>query len=256
MSQMGEGDPDHLEEMERDLSPLSPEGDAISRQIDRLEPCHEHYVENVKAILTMIGYVAPGGILSCGQACASRKKQVESYGRALAIWRDSDALPDYADAPTCEIFELLGDRTDQKSPLVGHVIAKLDDNAYKVYDDEDEDFDTIESRIQHLAVCNYDWRANLRIVLLEIAAGERLFDWHVVGGFNAHGDCPDRVDTLKDVMESAASWSEDDAGAAGRWGEILGEPTDEKRRLLGLLCRRVAEQHEKHDSGGTLAHIH
>jgi len=252
---MGEGDPDHSEKMESDPPSLSPEGEAISRQIGRLEPCHEHYVENVKAILTMIGYLAPGGILSCGQASAARRKEVESYRRALATWRNSDALPDYADAPTCEIFELLGDRTDQKSPLVEHLIAKLDDNAYKIYDDQDEDLDTMESRIQHLAVCNYNWKANLRIVLLEIAAGERLFDWHVAGGYNAHGDCPDRVETLKDVIASAVAWAQQDTDTAGRWGEILGEATGEKRRLVALLCRRVTEHHQKHDTGGALAHI-
>lgn len=252
---MGAGEMDRLADVERDLSPLSPVSEAIRKQIGRLEPCHEHYVENVKAILTMIGYMAPGGILSCGQACAARVKEVRSYGEALETWGDCDALPDDADAPTREIFELLGDRTEEKGALVGHLVAKLSDNAYRVYDDADEDFDRIESRIQHLNICNYDWKANLRIVLLEIAAGERLFDWHVVGGYNAHGDCPDRVESLKDVIASAAAWTGDDADGAGGWGEILGETSGEKRWLVALLCRCVADHHEKHDGEGMLARM-
>lgn len=252
---MGGRDVDRLAQIERDLSPLSPESEAIRKQIGRLEPCHEHYVENVKAVLTMTGYMSPGGILNCGQACTSRCEEVESHRRALEIWRDSDALPDYAAAPACEIFELLGDRTDQKMPLIQHLIAKLDDNAYKVYDDQDEDFDTIESRIQHLSICNYNWKANLRIVLLEIAEGERLFGWHAVGGYNAHGDCPDRVDELKDLLASAAAWTHGNSDDAGRWGEILGEVTGEKRWLVALLCSRVAEHDDRHDAEGTLAHV-
>ena len=131
---------------------------------------------------------------------------------------------------------------------MGHLIGKLKDNGYRVYADEDEDFELIESRIQHLEVCNYNWRENLRIVLREIAAGKRLFDWHVPDGYNACGDCPNRVLELRDFIIPAAAWVEGNVEEAGNWGEILGKPIPEKRWLVASLCKHVSMQHKRFES--------
>ena len=158
-----------------------------------------------------------------------------------------------ADEQTREVFELLGERTEEKVRLVEHAIGKLGDNEYRVYADEDEDFELTESRIQHLEICNYNWRGNLRIVLREIAADKRLFEWHVPDGYNAHGDCPDRVSDLQEMIASAAAWVEGDVGRAGRWGRALGRMSAEKRWLVGSLCKHVSVQHEKHGGERLLA---
>ena len=234
-----------LMELEIELEPLSTECREIRRQIASLETCHEHYVENVKATLEMIGSMTPAPILDCGEACGARQEEAIAYMQALWTWRDADTLPDNADDHTREVFGLLGKRTGAKLPLVEHLIGKLGDNGYRVYADEDEDFDLTESRIQHLEICNYNWRENLRIVLQEIAAGKRLFDWHVPDGYNTHGDCPNRVSELRDTIASAAAWAEGDTEKAGRWGKALGESTLEKRWLVASLCKHVSMQHKK-----------
>ena len=252
---MVEADPEwrRLMEIELGLEPVSPKARSIRQQIASLEACHEHYIENVDSVLEMIGSMTPGFVLDCGQACAARRGEARAYAEALETWRDGETSPAGADEHTREVFEMLGERTEEKTRLVEHVIGKLRDNAYPVYADEDEDFELTESRIQHLAICNYNWRENLRVVLKEIAAGKRLFGWHVPDGYNAHGDCPDRVSELQEVMASAAGWAEGDAAKAGRWGRALGELTPEKRWLVGSLCKHVSAQHEKHGGGRLLA---
>ena len=244
---MVKSDPEliRLMELEMELEPVSAECRNIRRQIASLEPCHEHYVENVKAILEMIGSMTPETVLDCGVACEARQEEAAAHMRALQTWRDADVIAKNADDYAREVFELLGKRTDEKLRLVEHLIEKLKDNGYKVYADEDEDFELTESRIQHLEICNYNWRENLRIVLKEIAAGKRLFDWHVPDGYNAHGDCPDRVSELKDMITSAAAWADGNEKGAGKWGQLLGESTREKRWLVASLCKHVGMQHEK-----------
>jgi hypothetical protein len=141
---------------------------------------------------------------------------------------------------------VLGQRTPPKLALVEHLIGKLGDNDYRVYADEDEDFDKTESRIQHLEICNYNWHENLRIVLREIAAGKRLVGWHVPDGYNAHGDSPDRIPQLRDLMAAVSAWADGKAEDAGAWGAILGGLTPEKRWLAASLCKHVSVQHAKH----------
>lgn len=253
--EMVAGDPEwtRLVEVEVELEPISVEAQAIRRQIAYLEACHEHYSPNVNDIIKMIGCMTPAQIIDCGWACDSRDRDARMYRQALQTWRDAGAMPHAADDYTREVFSLLGEPTDAKLALVEHLIGKLADNAYCVYADEDEDFDLTESRIQHLAICNYNWRENLRIVLKEIATDERLFDWHVPDGYNAHGDCPDRVPQLRELMASVVAWCEGDTEEAGSWGQILGEPTLEKRWLVASLCKHVSVQHKKHGADRLLA---
>lgn len=235
-----------LIKMEIVLEPLSAEAKEIRRQIACLEACHEHYVDNVKAILEMIGSMTPRPVLDCGDACDSRKEEAAPYVRALKIWIEADSLPSKADDITHHVHELLGERTDEKLRLVGHLVNKLQDNGYKVYADEDEDFKLTESRIQHLEICNYNWKENLHIVLKEIAAGKRLFDWHVPDGYNAHGDCPNRIPELRDILSASSAWADGAITRAGSWGQVLGEPSKEKRWLVASLCKHVRMQHKKH----------
>jgi hypothetical protein len=243
-----EADPEwvRLIELEIELEPMSPECRDIRRQIACQEACHEHYLENVEAIVGMISAMKPGRIIDCGEACDPRRARAAAYSRALQAWRDSDAVPADADERTREVYALLGEPTPEKLALVEHLIGKLDDNAYAVYADEDEDFELTESRIQHLEICNYNWEQNLRIVLQEIAAGKRLFGWHTPEGYNAHGDCPDRMAELREIVPPLAAWSEGKENRAGRWAAILGESTPEKRWLVASLCKHVAAQHEKY----------
>jgi RNA polymerase sigma factor (sigma-70 family) len=243
-----ESDPEwvRLIQLEIELEPMSPECRDIRRQIACQEACHEHYLENVEAIVAMIGAMKPGRIIDCGEACDTRRARAAAYSRALQVWRDNEALPADADESVRDVFGLLGERTPEKLALVEHLIGKLDDNAYAVYANEDEDFASTESRIQHLEICNYDWEQNLRIVLQEIAAGERLFDWHTPEGYNAHGDCPDRMAELRQIVPPLAAWSEGNASQAGSWIAVLGESTPEKRWLVASLYKHIAAQHEKH----------
>jgi len=231
-----------LMETEIELEPMSPECRAIRKQISCMEACHEHYVGNVEAILGMIGAMTPGRVLDCGQASAERREEAEAYAQALEAWREADAP---SDERARDVFDLLGERTHAKRALVEHLIGKLRDNAYRVYADQDEDFELTESRIQHLAICNYNWRENLRIVLQEIGAGKRLFEWHTPDGYNAHGDVPDRIPQLRDPLAGIVAWLDGRADEAGRWGEALGEATPEKRWLAASLCKHVRVQHEK-----------
>jgi RNA polymerase sigma factor (sigma-70 family) len=247
-AEMVDADPEwvRLVEVEVGLQPISPQCREIRRQIASMEACHEHYLDNVEAIVTMIGTLTPRHVFDCGEACDARKEEAAAYGRALETWRASHAAPPDAGEPTREVFDLLGDLTEEKSRLVSHLIGKLGDSEYRVYADEDEDFERVESRIQHLEICNHNWRENLRIVLQEIAAGKRLFEWRVPGGYHAHGDCPNRIPQLRRIITPLAAWVQGKAEKAGRWGPILGQPTPEKRWLAASLCKHVKAQHEKH----------
>jgi hypothetical protein len=242
-----------LVESEIGLEPMSPACREIRGQIASMEPCHEHYVENVEAVVAMIGAMTPARVLDCGEGCPTRVAQAQAYGNALERWLEDDAPPSDADDYTREVFALLGGRTQAKPALVHHLIRKLRDNDYPVYADEDEDFDRTESRIQHLEICNYNWRENLRIVLREIAAGKRLFAWHAPGGYNAHGDCPDRTPQLGETMAAIAAWADGKLKRAGRWGRVLGTATPEKRWLAASLCKHVTAQHERHGGDHLLA---
>jgi RNA polymerase sigma factor (sigma-70 family) len=247
-----DGDWARLLALEAELQPLSPECVTIRHQIASMEACHAQYMENIRSVLDMIGSMKPGQIFDCGMASSERKKEAETYRIALETWCETESLPQSPDAATREVFETLEERTEETLRLVRHLIGILMDDKYRVYPDEDEDFETTDSRIQHLEICNYDWKQNLRIVLEEIAAGRRLYDWHTPDGFNACGDCPDRVSELEDMVNSLAAWVEGDKEKAGEWGKILGKRTPEKRWLVASLCKHIAEQHKQQDPGGSI----
>jgi len=238
---------------ELELEPLSNSCREIRKQIGSLEACHEHYTDNVKDILAMVGTMKPGRIIDCCRACDHRYAQAAAYAQALQTWQEARSLPADADERTREVFHVLRERTAEKERLVQHVRGKLRDNDYKVSGDAVEDFARTEARIQHLAICNYNWKANLRIVLVEIAAGRQLFPWHTPDGYNAHGDCPDRIADLQEVTGPVAAWAEGDIEKAGDWGRILGKPIPEKRWLVASLCKHVSAQHETHDGERLLA---
>jgi hypothetical protein len=104
-----------------------------------------------------------------------------------------------------------------------------------------------------LGICNYNWRENLRIVLKEIAAGRQLFPWHTPDGYNAHGDCPDRVAELRPLLARVAAWAQGRPEEAGELREALGEPTPARRWLAACLCKNVAAQHAKFGGEQALA---
>ena len=234
-----------LVDAEISLTPLSPEAGRIRQQIASLERCHEHYVENLKAVVQMIGAMAPTVVLDCGQACRSVRDLASRYFQALQEWATAMLPPADADDVTAGVFGLLGPRGAEKQRWVGLLIAKLRDNTIAVSDGEDEDFTKVESRIQHLDICNYNWRENLRIVLKEIAVGRQLFPWHAPDGFNTHGDCPDRLAELRPLLAYAVAWAHGRPSEAGDLRDVLGELTSEKRWLIACLCKNVAAQHAK-----------
>ena len=159
-----------------------------------------------------------------------------------------DAVPASGNAHTREVFDVLGAPDGEKPRLVRHLIGKLQDNAYKVCTDKQEDFDRVESRIHHLEICNYSWQNNLRIVLEEIGAGKRLYLWHQPDGYNACGDCPNRVAELRQLMRAVASWAECKPDGDADVHQLLGQPTPEKRWLVACLCKHVAAQHQQFDT--------
>lgn len=214
-------------------------------------------------ILYLLSVAAP--VLDCHQACAPRLQEAAAYARALETWQNGERLPAQSDGRAREVFDLLGTRTEEKLRLVRHLVGKLKDSWYRVYDDKDENLELTEARIQHLQICNYNWKENLRIVLREIGAGKRLVPWGglpgapvttATGGFSGHGGCPDRVAELSDIMSSAAAWAEGRTEEAGEWAKILGEPTREKQWLVACLCKHVSVQHRQFEGERLLAKPH
>ncbi len=241
------GDPEwsRLLELEVELGHVSTEAQKIRGQIAALESCHLHYVDNVRQILDMIGTMTPSPIFDCGGACEERQQQTMAYRVALETWQSVPDCPAQADDTAREVFGILGVPDASRRRLVTHLISKVADNGYKVYADEDEDFELTESRIQHLEICNYNWRENLRIVMREIAAGQRLYQWHTADGYNACGDLPDRTSALRPLMLDAAAWAEQNGTAPAQFIDTLGDPTLEKRWLVAWLCKNVCNQHAK-----------
>lgn len=230
---------------------ISLNGREIRLRIGQLEPCHEHYVDNIRDILAMIGRGQPSGLVECGVVCDSRSKLVAAYARALRAYLDNPRPPERCNPLTDQMFHLLGDCSPAKRRLLEQLLAKLLDDSHTLYRARDEDFATIESRIQHLSVCNFNWERNLLILLKEIAAGRRLFDWHATGGFNSHGDVPDRLRELADILKLAGAWMGGNEEAGGWVGRLLGRLAQEKRYLVASLCKTIAAQHERLQEAGS-----
>jgi hypothetical protein len=238
-----------LAEVEQELEPLSKPCREIRRQIANLERCHESYVASVEQLVDMIAQMAPRQILDCGEASDERVAQATAWAKALDDWLGGAGE---ADAKLLhEARRRLGDRSERKVERVRHLIARLRDNGYWFSPDE-EDFTTVESRIQHLEICSYDWEQGLRLVLDEIGAGRQLREWHVPDGFNTCGDCPNRLEQVRPILEDLTAWVRSATGTGGPWASRLGQPTPEKRWLAASLCKHVAVQHRDHDRGGVL----
>jgi len=92
----------------------------------------------------------------------------------------------------------------------------------------------------------------VRVVLREIAAGKRLYEWHTPDGYNAHGDCRDRVPELRSRMAELAAWADGGRDDASPYAAILGDGTEEKRWLVASLCKHVAAQHAALPGGNPL----
>ena len=73
-----------LVDVEVGLEPLSPEARAIRKRIAAFERCHEHYAENVRAVLQMIGSMTPAAILDCGDPCRPVRDLAARYADATA----------------------------------------------------------------------------------------------------------------------------------------------------------------------------
>jgi len=222
---------------EDSLKPLSEEARAIRQRIACMEPCHACYVTNAQKVLEMIGSMQPGPIFDCGQVDDKKQSQVRSYRSALQSWLVNTDGDESGKVP--EIAGYLGSADETKRALVGHLIRKLEDNGYRAYPPDKEDFSKTESRITHLEICCHYWEQNLRILFQEIGGGRRLFDWHKPDGFNACGDAPDRVVQLSELLDCCQAWLDGNADSAGQIRQILGERTPEKCWLLESLCKHV-----------------
>ena len=156
--------------------------------IDELEFCHCDLNGNLNALLGAAQGDTDVSVLGCGAVRPERKQEAERYAQAMEAWLNSSpAAPEVADH-SWTVSSLLGENTGQKDVLVAHLIKRLRDNGYEFYAAEDEDFETPDSRIQHLEICCFNWEHNLFILLDEIGQGKRTYGWHGVGLFCACGD--------------------------------------------------------------------
>lgn len=55
---------------------------------------------------------------------------------------------------------------------------------------------------------------------------------------------PEVAAELRATIASAAAWADGKPEEAGEWGDILGEPSPEKRWLVACLCKTLAKQLE------------
>ncbi len=156
--------------------------------IDKLEFCHCDLNRNLNALVCAAQGAKDVAVFGCGDVRPERTQEAERYAQALEAWLDSSA-------PTPEVTDhfqtvsaLLGDRNGRKAELASHLIKRLRDNGYDFYAVEQEDFETVDSRIQHLEICCFNWEHNLFILLDEMGQGRRAHGWHGVGLFCACGD--------------------------------------------------------------------
>ncbi|NQU11448.1 hypothetical protein HQ590_11695 [bacterium] len=156
--------------------------------IDHIEFCHCDLNRNLNELVRAAKGAEQVTVLGCGDVRPERTQEAERYAKALGTWLDSSS----PDPETADQFRtvsaLLGDRDGRKAELVGHLIKRLHDNGYEFHAAEQEDFQTPDSRIQHLEICSFNWEQNLLILLDEIGKGKRRYGWHGVGLFCACGD--------------------------------------------------------------------
>ena len=156
--------------------------------VDEIEPCHCDLNHNLNEILAAIQGGQAGQTFGCGQADPARLRTATQFRQALQAWQASSGPAVDCANQFAAVCALLGSPDNKKMELVAHLIGKLLNNGYKVYPDDGEDFETVESRIQHLDICNFNWDNNLLILLEEIGTAKRSRGWHGPGLFCAHGD--------------------------------------------------------------------
>ena len=156
--------------------------------LDGLEFCHCSLNQNLNELVRAIQGAKDARIYCCGDVPAERKERALFLAEALRCWLSGAEPPPEAAEYLQEAACLLGDHDDRKNELIQHLIKKLEDNSYQFYGADKEDFNTVESRIQHLEICCFNWENNLRILLAEIGSGIRKHPWNCVGGFCACGD--------------------------------------------------------------------
>lgn len=156
--------------------------------IDELEFCHCSLNRNLNEIVRAVEGAGDATVLGCGEVPSGRRTQAQQYAAALEAW--ADVTPPAADVESeyQTVSTLLGEANRVKLELVRHLVRRLRDNAYVLYPEQDEDFETTESRIQHLEICCFNWEQNLSILMDEIGRGERTIGWHGTGLFCACGD--------------------------------------------------------------------
>lgn len=156
--------------------------------IDKLEFCHCDLNRNLNELVRAVQGARDATVLGCGEVRPQKKQEAERYARALEAWLgETSPAPEIADEFQT-VSSLLGDHGGRRNELVAHLIQRLRDNGYQFYSAEVEDFETPDSRIQHLEICCFNWEQDLLIVLDEIGRGERNYGWHGVGLFCACGD--------------------------------------------------------------------
>ena len=156
--------------------------------IDKLEFCHCDLNRNLNELVCGVEGAQKVTVLGCSDVSPERKDKAERYAKALEAWLGSSSTESGIANQLQTVYLLLGEHGKRKNELVGHLIKRLRDNRYEFYAAEDEDFETPDSRIQHLEICCFNWEQNLIILLDEIGRGRRTYGWHGIGLFCACGD--------------------------------------------------------------------
>ena len=156
--------------------------------IDELEFCHYDLNRNLNQLVRAAEGARNVTVLGCGDVLPRRRGEAECYAKALEAWLGSSSAGSDIENQFQTACSLLGKRGSRKDELAGHLIKRLRDNGYEFYAAEDEDFETPDSRIQHLEICCYNWEQNLLILVDEIGKGQRTHGWYGVGLFCACGD--------------------------------------------------------------------
>jgi len=157
------------------------------QNIQDIEICHYMLNRNLAVLTDSLVSGSDAHVYGCGDVGTERLRTAFLFSRVLECWvTDADVYLELSPLFT-QVSALLGDKTEKKTSLVKHLVNRLRDNGYKAYPDEEEDFATLESRIQHLEICHPDWDDNLFKVLHEIGQQRMIYEWNKSGGFFACG---------------------------------------------------------------------
>ena len=159
----------------------------VERSIRDLETCHCLLNRNLCALYEALTSEGDAYVMGCGDVGENRLHRAFLFAWLLECWLDGRDVDEEARPLFTQVATLLREKTPAKAALLGHLVRRLRDNAYKAYPDGVEDFATLESRIQHLEICHVDWESNLMKLLHEIGEGRMLYAWNADGGFFACG---------------------------------------------------------------------